>query len=138
MKTPCGALVMIALVACKSPVDCSGSTPVSVLGSWNYAATQNAPTTASLAGALSITGQCGNTFTGTLDVTETDAQGSRRRTGTVSGRAVDSGTVTFDVFLTTVGRQHLGSVARDSMRGTWVEPNDVASASGSFLAVKSP
>jgi hypothetical protein len=51
---------------------------------------------------------------------------------------VDSLTVDFDVFLTTVGRRHVGAVARDSIRGTWVEPLDLGSASGSFVAVKIP
>jgi len=71
-------------------------------------------------------------------VTEVDAQGSRRRTGTLSGRIVDSVTVDFDVFLTTVGRRHVGALARDSIQGTWVEPLDLGSASGSFAAARMP
>jgi hypothetical protein len=131
-------LAGIVIAGCKTPVDCSGLPPVRVLGAWSYSATQSSPTTANLAGALEITGQCGSTLSGTLDVTETDAQGSRRRMGTVSGLAVDSVTVDFDVFLATVGRRHLGRIAGDSIRGTWIEPGDVGTASGSFVAVRVP
>jgi hypothetical protein len=126
------------LAACKTPVDCATPAFASLLGPWSYTATQNAPTTANLSGTLVIDTQCGTTLMGSLDVTEIDAQGSRRRTGTLSGRTVDSLTVDFDVFLTTVGRRHVGALARDSIQGTWIEPLDLGSASGSFVAVKIP
>lgn len=123
------------LGSCASPVDCTSAPPVPLLGAWTYSATQTSPTTASLAGTLDITGQCGSSFTGTLDVTETDAQGSRPLAGTVIGRALDSASVDFDAFLSAVGRRHIGSIARDSMRGTWVE---TGGAGGSFVGVKAP
>ena len=133
-------VVCSALIACKTPVDCAPPPPAtaSVLGAWSYAATQSAPTTANLAGTLVITTQCGSTLAGGLDVTEVDALGSRRRTGTLSGRTVDSLTLDFDVFLTTVGRRHVGALAQDSIQGTWIEPQDLGSASGSFVAVRIP
>lgn len=132
-------LVVCCIVAsCKTPTDCETATYPSVVGPWTYTATQNAPTTANLTGTLVIGTQCGTTLTGTLDVTETDAQGSRRRTGTLSGRTVDSVTLDFDVFLTTTGRRHVGALAGDSLKGTWIEPLDLGNASGSFDAVRAP
>jgi len=125
-------------VSCKTPVDCATPTFPSLVGNWLYTATQNAPETATLAGTLVIDTQCGTTLTGSLDVTEIGAQGARRRTGTMSGRTVDSTTVDFDVFLTTSGRRHVGAVARDSIQGTWIEPLDLGSATGSFVAVRVP
>jgi hypothetical protein len=119
-------------------VDCATAASVGLIGPWSYTATQTAPVSANLAGTLVFTTQCGSTGTGSLDVTEIDAQGSRRRTGTLSGRTVDSLTLDFDVFLTTVGRRHVGALARDSIRGTWVEPLDLGTATGSFVAVKIP
>jgi hypothetical protein len=134
-----GVVVMCSiLAACKTPVDCATAASVGLIAPRSYTATQTAPVSANLAGTLVFSTQCGTTVTGSLDVTEIDAQGSRRRTGTLSGRTVDSLTVDFDVFLTTVGRRHVGAVARDSIRGTWVEPLDLGSASGSFVAVKIP
>ena len=137
-------VVCSVLAACHTPVDCAPPPPppppasANLLGRWSYTATQNAPTPANLFGTLDITTQCGTTLTGSLDVTEVDAQGSRRRTGTLSGRIVDSVTVDFDVFLTTVGRRHVGALARDSIQGTWVEPLDLGSVSGSFAAARMP
>ena len=131
-------VVCSVLAACDTPVDCAPPASANLLGTWSYTATQNAPTPANLFGTLDITTQCGTTLTGSLDVTEVDAQGSRRRTGTLSGRTVDSLTIDFDVFLTTVGRRHVGALARDSIQGTWVEPLDLGSASGSFVAAKIP
>ena len=128
----------LALAACKSPVDCAPPTSTNVLGAWGYTATQSAPATANLNGTLVFNTQCGNTLTGTLDVTESDAQGSRRRTGTLSGRSVDSVTLDFDVFFTSTGRRHVGTLSGDSLHGTWIEPLDLGSASGSFVAVRAP
>lgn len=130
------AVICSLLVSCKSPVECATPTFPSLLGPWSYTATQNAPATATLTGTLVIDTQCGTTLTGSLDVIEVDAQGSRRRTGMMSGRTVDSVTVDFDVFLTTSGRRHVGAVARDSMQGTWIEPLELGSATGSFVAVR--
>lgn len=137
--TRAGIVVALsALAACHTPVDCAPPVSVSVLGSWRYTATQNAPTPADLAGTLVFTTQCGTTLTGNLDVTEIDAQGFRRRAGTLSGRTVDSLTLDFDVFLTNVGRRHVGALSGDSIQGTWIEPLDLGSASGSFTAVRRP
>jgi hypothetical protein len=134
------AMVCSLLVGCKTPQDCATPTNPNLLGSWTYTAAQNTPATAALAGTLVIATQCGTMVTGSLDVTEIDASGSRRRTGTMSGRTVDSLTVDFDVFLTPTGRRHVGAVtvARDSIQGTWIEPLGVGSATGSFVADRIP
>jgi hypothetical protein len=116
---------------------CAAATPPLLLGSWTYRATQTSPTAASLGGVLEITSQCGGTIGGTLDVTEVDAQGaSRRLTGAVSGAVADSG-VDFDAYLDTTPRRHVGTVRGDSLRGTWLEPGDAATLSGSFTAARS-
>lgn len=125
--------------ACESPTDVSGS-PASVLGTWSYSATQASPTSATLNGTLVITTQTGPTFSGSFDVVETNAQGAvRRLSGLVSGRAVDSVSVDFDAFVDLVARRHLGTLAGDSIRGTWVEfePGGGAS-SGAFRGARSP
>jgi hypothetical protein len=139
MTRACVVVLCCVLAACQAPVDCAAPpASASLLGSWSYRATQNAPTPANLLGTLVIETQCGTTVTGSLDVTEIDAQGSRRRTGTLSGNTVDSVTVDFDVFLSTVGRRHVGNLAADSIGGTWIEPLDLGSASGSFVALRLP
>lgn len=128
--------------SCSSPVECTPDVPITLLGAWNYSAVQSSPSAANLGGTLDITSQCGRDFIGTLDVTETDAVGGTRRlTGTVSGQALDSTSVDFDAFVDTppMARRHVGTVARDTIRGTWVEPTSGgASASGSFQGVKAP
>jgi|GEM_PF-2352276 hypothetical protein len=116
---------------------CAAATPPVLVGSWTYQATQTSPTAASLSGVLQVTSQCGQTIGGTLDATEVDAQGaSRRLVGAVSGAVADSG-VDFDAYLGATPRRHVGTVRGDSLRGTWVEPGDAATLSGSFAAARS-
>jgi hypothetical protein len=42
--------------------------------------------------------------------------------------------VQFDAYLGVATRQHLGSLANDSIRGTWVE--QTSGSNGSFVAAK--
>ena len=125
--------------ACRSPVDSSSGNPAAVVGLWSYSATQTSPSNATLNGTLEITGQAGRDFNERLDVAETDAQGAvRRLSGVVSGRALDSVSVDFDAFLDFVARRHVGTLAGDSIRGTWVvlEPGG-GTSSGSFRGARS-
>lgn len=133
------ALRRLALTAalmgssCRAPTVCAAAIPPVLLGSWSYTATQTSPTTASVSGVLRITSQCARQIGGTLDVTQTDAQGNTQRlTGAVSGMLVDTTLLDFDAFLGATPRRHDGAVRSDSMRGTWFE---VTGASGSFTSV---
>lgn len=132
------AAAVASLLACASPTAGGGNASVLVLGQWDYAATQTSPTPATLVGTLSITRQTGRDFQGSLDVTERDGQGNvRRLSGIVSGQALDAASLDFDAFFAVTSRHHLGALARDSIRGTWVEQtsSDVTS-SGSFAAAR--
>ncbi len=120
--------------ACRSATD-SGPPPVNLLGTWNYAAAQTAPTTAQLTGTLTITRQRGHDLNGTLQVVQTTGGGAPQSlSGVVSGRAVDSTTVDFDAFLSATGRRHLGTVGGDSIVGEWLELSDGPSTTGTFRA----
>jgi hypothetical protein len=139
MSRTCAALASVAAVACLGATD-PGKMGVPVVGSWNYVATQSSPLAAQLNGALAFSGQTGAEISGTLDVIEVSAGGaSRRLSGPVSGRTVDSTTLDFDLILGDVTRRHVGVVKGDSLTGTWVEtPLDggAPSASGTFRASK--
>lgn len=107
-----------------------------VRGTWSYSATQTAPTPASLTGTLTITSQAGNSFQGSISVTQTDGSGSTPLSGVVSGQTVNDTTVDFDVFVDPNARRHIAAVVRDSMRGGWFESDAGGStATGTFVAV---
>jgi hypothetical protein len=126
--------VALAAGACRSPAACGPATPPVLLGSWNYVATQTSPTTASLSGVLQISSQCGQQISGTLDVTQTDAGGTRRLAGAVGGTSVGSSSVEFDAYLDAAARQHFATVRNDSLVGTWVEQTGGSPLSGSFTS----
>lgn len=136
------ALLLVGATAagsCGSATACAPEAIVAIAGAWSYSAIQSSPSTATLAGTLDITSQCGRNFSGTLDVTEIDAQGrSRRLTGPVSGRALDTTSVDFDAFLDITARRHLGALRGDSIRGTWVEQLESGTSSGSFQSARLP
>lgn len=122
----------LALAGCRSATD-SGEPPVALRGEWRYAATQGAPAGATLQGTLVVTRQAGTDFDGTLDVRETDARGQvRQLAGVVSGRALDATTLDFDAFLGLAGRRHVGTVASDTVTGSWLEGTSGTTASGTF------
>ncbi len=123
----------LATGSCRTATACAPPAAPVVLGSWDYAATQTSPTSASLSGVLQITSQCGHDFGGTLTGTQTDASGNHPFTGVVNGSAVDT-VVDFDAFLDPTPRRHVGKVRSDSMRGTWVEPTDAGTLSGAFTS----
>ena len=125
--------LMIVGAACTSPTDAGGPPPVVLLGVWNYVSTQVSPT-ATDTGTLTITSQSGHNFQGTFAVEQTDSSGTHPLTGPVSGQAVDSTTLNFDLFVNgTTDRQHLGTVKADSITGSWVE---MAVATGTFRAAR--
>jgi hypothetical protein len=129
------AVVVVAALwvsACASATD-SGPPPVELRGTWQYAAVQTAPSGATIAGVLTVSGQAGKSLSGSIDVTE-DADGhTRRLTGPVSGRALDATTVDFDAFVEGSDRRHVGTVRADTITGEWVDfSGGVPGASGTF------
>lgn len=126
--------VLALLVAACAPVSETCRSEASVVGNWRYSAIEQAPVRATLTGTLSVTQQsCGN-FSGTLNVVEVTAQGgSRQLSGPINGQVVDAGSLQFDAFLEADARQHLASIAGDSLTGTWilVDPTGT-SPSGTF------
>jgi hypothetical protein len=119
--------------ACRSPADC-GAAPASLLGRWTYSASQMAPSTASLTGTLTLQAGCPS-FQGALDGTQQDGLGNVTHVdGLVTGQLLDTASVVFDAFFGANGRRHLGAIAHDSIRGTWVD--QASGSNGSFVAAK--
>jgi hypothetical protein len=136
------ALAALALT-CTSPASPCGTGPApDLFGPWQYEGTQESPITATLSGTLTIDSQSGQTFGGTLDVTETgNGSAPRQLSGWVTGCALDA-SVDFDALFTveTAARRHLGTVSGDSItKGSWVEfgPSGQPVASGTFKSARS-
>ena len=129
------ACVALTLAGCSAATE-NCAPPVPVAGTWHYLAAQDTPAHTSIEGTLSVTGQSCKNFEGTIDVIEIDAQGqSRRLAGVVSGRAVESSSIQFDAVLGTSTRQHIATIAGDSIAGTWLEfSGGGTAATGSFHA----
>jgi hypothetical protein len=106
---------------------------VELRGTWSYTAVQTAPSAATLTGDLTVSGQSGQSLSGSIDVIE-DAGGQLRRlTGPVSGRALDATTVDFDAFVDGADRRHVGTVRADTVVGEWADfSGGGAGASGTF------
>ncbi len=115
------ALAAAALcAACASPAGADGGA-AELRGTWTYQAQQNAPVL-SLAGTMVISGESGRSFSGQLQVIETNQAGVQRQlSGIVTGTMPKAGTVDFDAFLQQEGRRHVGRVAGDSIAGSWVD-----------------
>ncbi len=127
--------LLIAGVACASPTDSSGPPPVVLLGGWNYVSTQLSPTSASQTGTLTVTSQSGHLLGGELTVSQTDSSGTHALpTAAVSGQALDSTHLDFDVFFTSNARRHVGTVKGDSIIGTWLEQS--GTVTGTFRAAR--
>jgi len=125
--------LLLAGAACTSPTDSGGPPPVVLLGTWSYLSTQ-ASSAVKDSGTVTVTSQSGHNFQGTFAVEQTDSSGTHPLSGPVSGQAVDSTTLNFDLFINgTTDRQHLGIVKADSITGNWVE-NGIAS--GRFRAAR--
>jgi len=132
-----GFLALVASgAACGSPTDC-GAAPAPLLGRWTYSANQTAPAAATLTGVLTLEAGC-PTFQGALDGSEQDDHGNTAPVHVVvTGRMLDSASVVFDAFFGVGGRRHLGTIAHDSIRGTWIEQSTGGIAgTGSFVAAK--
>ncbi|MGH7555152.1 MAG: hypothetical protein ACREMQ_19290 [Longimicrobiales bacterium] len=121
--------------ACISPTD-TAPRGRDVRGTWRYTAVQGAPA-ATLMGNLVLSEQSGSSFSGRLDVQETDAVGVQRaRAGAAAGRALDDASVDFDAFLDATPRRHVARVSGDTMSGTWFQPAEGTTFAGTFRAVR--
>lgn len=123
-------LLAVGIAACDSPATCGE--PARVVGRWAYTAMQTQPA-ASLTGTLTIQPGCPS-FQGALAGTVDELGQMTMFDVVVVGQMVDTAAVAFSAYFGATGRQHLGIVAHDSIRGTWVEPSSLIS--GSFVAVK--
>ena len=122
-----------ASLACDSPTD---TTPAGadVRGTWEYEATQSG-SALRVDGELILSAQDGSTFSGSLQMRETDASGAiRLRSGMVTGRLVQGGTIDFDVHFDEDPRRHVGALAGDSISGSWLQPEGNATITGAFTA----
>ena len=126
--------VIAGLLACRSPADCVAA-PVALLGRWSYSASETtSPTT--INGTLMLEAGCPS-FQGTLGGTQNDAGVVTTVSFLVTGQMLGATAVEFDAASGPAGRRHIGTIANDSIRGTWVDqtPGGI-SGSGIFVAVK--
>jgi hypothetical protein len=92
------------------------------------------PSMASLTGTLTLQPGCPS-FQGTLSGTQADGLGNVTHVdGLVTGQILDTASFVFDAFFGASGRRHLGTIAHDSIRGTWVD--QTSGSNGSFVAAK--
>ncbi|HEY4100288.1 MAG TPA: hypothetical protein VGM20_05355 [Gemmatimonadales bacterium] len=128
------AMLVIAAIAtagCQMDATASCSAVPNIVGTWRYAATESSPVHASIAGTLSITSASCDGIVGSMDVVESDQGGGQQRlAGPLTGQVVDGASFQFSAFVDGNARQHLASVAGDSVSGSWVE--SAAAASGTF------
>lgn len=131
---PALGVCALLLAACVTSTD-PGSSSLVVTGTWDYTATQTAPA-ATLSGTLIIASQSRGTYQGSASVVENDGGTTTPLSGPVTGQTVNDSTVDFDVFFDANARRHIATVARDTMRGGWVESGGASTLAGSFLAVR--
>ena len=126
---------LVALASCRAVSDV-GASALDLSGAWNYIATaSSSAVTLSGTMTLSQTAGGGSSFSGGLDASQMDARGQVSRVvAIVSGRAIDSSRVEFDLILdASARRHHSGIVAGDSVSGTWLETTDFSIVgSGTF------
>ena len=129
------AILALAVSGCATATEpCTAGGVVSVVGSWRYSGVQLSPVHASLSGTLVVSRQSCEDFTGQLDLLEVNALGATRRlAGPVSGKVISATSVRFDAFVEAVPRQHLATLAGDSLSGTWLAVDGAGqSVSGTF------
>ncbi len=134
-----GLLALIALGA----LACAPSSAVGPEGErerWQYTGEQRVPVSLQLEGTLTITRIDGERFEGALDLRSTDALGqSLRQAGLVVGRR-SGGSVDFEAALAGDVLRHVGRIAGDTVRGTWLDDGALGGAlrSGPFVLVRVP
>lgn len=134
---PALGLCGILLAACVTSTD-TGSSTLIVTGTWDYAASQSTPTTATITGTLVVASQSNGIFQGSASGSEMEGSTTTPVSGPVAGQTVNDTTVDFDIFFNSDpnGRRHVAAVVRDTMRGSWVETGGAGTFAGSFTAVR--
>ena len=120
--------------ACTTPTDTS-PTELNLVGAWRYTGAQTSGQRVTYDGTLTISQQSGRTFSGGLDAQAVSAQGLVTRVnGVVSGRVLSTSSVDFDLQSIDDVRRHVGTVAADTLKGSWA--NGDLSLLGVFTAVR--
>jgi hypothetical protein len=129
-----GVVLAALLGGCGSLTD-QGSVDVNLVGTWHYMAAQTTGSRVTYDGTLTITQQQGRTFAGGLDAQAVVPQGNVLRVnGVVSGRIPSSSSVDFDLQFPDDTRRHVGSIAGDTIKGSWASAD--LSVLGGFTAVR--
>lgn len=120
--------------ACASPTTSCMAGPA-LGGTWRYAGRQDTPERLALDGTLVLRQQPCGEISGEIDLTQTGDDGGTRLRGTIAGRAVDARTVRLDAAIGASTRQHLATLAGDSLTGSWLVAGPAGiSATGTFHA----
>lgn len=129
------APIALALAgACATPTGSCVSGP-KLDGSWHYVGRQDSPERLALDGTLVLRQQACGEIAGEIDVAEAGDAGGTRIHGTVTGRIVDVRTLRLDAAIGAASRQHLATLAGDSLAGSWLVAGAAGiSATGSFHA----
>ena len=108
-------------------------------GSWAYTGVQSGPVRETLSGTLVISRESGTSFQGRVDLVGINGLtgSSRSLNGLVSGSASGTNVIDFDANLETTPRRHVGTIAGDTITGTWVgSSSDGTVSSGTFRIVR--
>jgi hypothetical protein len=108
-------------------------------GSWAYTGVQSGPVRETLEGTLVISRESGTSFQGRVDLVGVNGLtgSSRSLNGLVSGSASGTNVIDFDADLETTPRRHVGTIAGDTITGTWVgSSSDGTVSSGTFRIVR--
>lgn len=108
-------------------------------GSWAYTGVQSGPVRETLSGTLVISRESGTSFQGRVDLVGINGLtgSSRSLNGLVSGSASGTNVIDFDADLETTPRRHVGTIAGDTITGTWVgSSSDGTVSSGTFRIVR--
>ncbi len=138
MRSRLYGLVAMVVAGCTSSTSPS-RIALDIAGTWQYVGHEASPTPATIDGHVAFTVDSTGTFTGDFAATVTVA-GDPGTTleGPLTGQSLDRQSLSWDVALSPqVVRRHVGTVAGDSMTGSWVdETGSGPGASGDFTAVR--
>ena len=127
-------LVVLALTGCTFSTAPNG--PFADLrGTWTFTGQQTAPAL-QLSGTLVVGSQQGDLVSGQLSFEEHDGVGTTLRAGPITGRAIDTTDVDFDLLLSNGERRHIGRISsnQDTLQGLWVQM--ATGTEGVFLAIR--
>ena len=145
MRSRARAAVAILLIATSGLLSaCLRSTEpqpssLALNGSWAYTGVQSGPVRETLSGTLVISRESGTSFQGRVDLVGVNGLtgSSRSLNGLVSGSASGTNVIDFDADLETTPRRHVGTIAGDTITGTWVgSSSDGTVSSGTFRIVR--